>query len=235
MQFIRIHWGTRGPNGQMRYIYICIYRCNAIIESIELRKIRSPPDLSRECLDKLMRGFVSRRFEEGYPLDREFWISISIVRAPPLSFLSSIYTTVIRFEQIFFFSKHFSAPFSPSSPSLFVWCLRGLSNFARDRVLYSAIVFFSARSERLEWLDREAKRFFYVAFLFLFFYSIYEIANAHIVAKHWQSVFSLNTREKNSWISTCLATSRYHSEIFVQIFIHPVTLLLSALLIDWTD
>lgn len=158
---------------------------------------------------------------------------------PPLFLFSLRFIRLLYDSSRFlFFSKHFSAPFSPSSPSLFVWCLRGLSNFARDRVLYSAIglsFFFSAQSERLEWLDREAKRFFYVAFLFLFFYSIYEIANAHIVAKHWQSVFSLNTREKNSWISTCLATSRYHSEIFVQIFIHPVTLLLSALLIDWTD
>lgn len=216
------------------YMYICIYRCNAIIESIELRKIRSPPDLSRECLDKLMRGFVSE-LEEGYPLDREFWISISIVRAPPLSFLSSIYTTVIRFEQIFFFPS-ISPLLSPLPLPLFSFDVCVDYQILREtEFCIVRSFFFSARSERLEWLDREAKRFFYVAFLFLFFYSIYEIANAHIVAKHWQSVFSLNTREKNSWISTCLATSRYHSEIFVQIFIHPVTLLLSALLIDWTD
>lgn len=111
----------------MRYIYICIYRCNAIIESIELRKIRSPPDLSRECLDKLMRGFVSE-LEEGYPLDREFWISISIVRAPPLSFLSSIYTTVIRFEQIFIFFQAFLRSFLPflslSFRLMFAWIIK---------------------------------------------------------------------------------------------------------------
>lgn len=60
-------------NAQIGHIYIYTYRCNAIIESIELRKIRS-----RECSDKLARGceLDDSRIDGGYPLDCEFWISI---------------------------------------------------------------------------------------------------------------------------------------------------------------
>lgn len=150
MQFIWIHWGTCGCKCSNRtYIYIYTYRCNAIIESIELRKIRS-----RECSDKLARGceLDDSRIDGGYPLDCEFWISI-VCASFSFSGFEQIFLNISSFLFFFF------------SPPLLFFRIAWLLNFARGGKFYIAhiwpFVFFSARSK---WLNREAKRFLYCFF-----------------------------------------------------------------------
>lgn len=148
MQFIWIHWGTCGCKCSNR-TYIYTYRCNAIIESIELRKIRS-----RECSDKLARGceLDDSRIDGGYPLDCEFWISI-VCASFSFSGFEQIFLNISSFLFFFF------------SPPLLFFRIAWLLNFARGGKFYIVhiwpFVFFSARSK---WLNREAKRFLYCFF-----------------------------------------------------------------------
>lgn len=154
MQFIWIHWGTCGCKCSNR-TYTYTYRCNAIIESIELRKIRS-----RECSDKLARGceLDDSRIDGGYPLDCEFWISIVCA-----SFLW------IRAD----FFKYFFVPFFfLFSPSPFLSYCVVIKFCARRKILYRAYLAFRFFLCSVEMIKSRGEKIF---ILFLFFYRYRDI------------------------------------------------------------
>lgn len=188
MQFIWIHWGTCGCKCSNR-TYIYTYRCNAIIESIELRKIRS-----RECSDKLARGceLDDSRIDGGYPLDCEFWISIVCA-----SFSFS------GFEQIFLNISLFL--FFLFSPSPFLSYCVVIKFCARRKILYRAYLAFRFFLCSVEMIKSRGEKIF---ILFLFFIVIEIFLAKRYLAK---TFFSTNTR-KDSLISSWLAriSSGYH-------------------------
>lgn len=187
MQFIWIHWGTCGCKCSNR-TYIYIYRCNAIIESIELRKIRS-----RECSDKLARGceLDDSRIDGGYPLDCEFWISI-VCASFSFSGFEQIFLNISSFLFFFF------------SPPLLFFRIAWLLNFAW-KILYRAYLAFRFFLCSVEMIKSRGEKIF---ILFLFFIVIEIFLAKRYLAK---TFFSTNTR-KDSLISSWLAriSSGYH-------------------------
>lgn len=174
-------------NAQIGHIYIYTYRCNAIIESIELRKIRS-----RECSDKLARGceLDDSRIDGGYPVDCEFWISIVCA-----SFSFS------GFEQIFLNISSFLFFFFSPSPFL-SYCVV-IKFCARRKILYRAYLAFRFFLCSVEMIKSRGEKIF---ILFLFFIVI-EI----FLAKRYLAKTFFSTR-KDSLISSWLAriSSGYH-------------------------